>query len=260
MPELVDWTIHPNGTAALTLRRPEAANALSIELLHTLAEGIEALASQPDVRCVVLTGEGHKAFCAGADLKERAQMTPSETKDTVALIGSVVNQLADMPQPTLAVLNGSAFGGGLELALACDIRMAADHIKIGLTETSLGVIPGAGGTQRLPRIIGTAKAKELIFTAKKIDTAEALSIGLLEHVVPSERLPEKIAEMTDAICRNAPIAVRQAKAAVTNGTDAGLEAGLLIEQQAYEATLFTEDRLEGLNAFREKRLPVYKGR
>lgn len=260
MPELVNWTVHSNGTAVLTLRRPEAANALSIELLHTLAKGIEALASQKDVRCVVLTGEGNKTFCAGADLKERAQMTLQETKDVVALIGSVVNQLEDMPQPTLAVLNGSAFGGGLELALACDLRLAADHIKIGLTETSLGVIPGAGGTQRLPRIIGTAKAKELIFTARKIHAAEALSIGLVEHVVPFPRMQKKTSEITDAICRNAPIAVRQAKAAVTNGADAGLQAGLIIEKQAYEATLFTEDRLEGLNAFREKRPPVYKGR
>ncbi|RKD69491.1 short chain enoyl-CoA hydratase [Sinobaca qinghaiensis] len=260
MPEPVTRVIDPNGTATITLQRPEAANALSIELLHALTAIMDELAVQPDVRCVILTGKGDKAFCAGADLKERAQMTPAETKDVVALIGSVVARLAGMPQPTLAMMNGSAFGGGLELALACDIRIAADHIKTGLTETSLGIIPGAGGTQRLPRAIGMARAKELIFTAEKISAADALAIGLVEHVVPASALAEKTAEMSERICRNAPIAVKQAKAAMNAGADIDLPSGLKIEQEAYHATLWTEDRREGLNAFREKRSPVYKGR
>lgn len=260
MPELVNRVIDPNGTATITLQRPEAANALSIELLHALTRVMDELAFHPDVRCVILTGKGEKAFCAGADLKERAQMTPEETKDAVALIGSVVTRLADMPQPMIAMMNGSALGGGLELALACDIRIAADHIKTGLTETSLGIIPGAGGTQRLPRAIGMARAKELIFTAEKISAADALAIGLVEHVVPASKLAEKTAEISERICRNAPIAVKQAKAAMNAGADIDLPSGLKMEQEAYQATLWTEDRREGLNAFREKRSPIYKGR
>ena len=159
----------------------------------------------------------------------------------------------------ICALNGSAFGGGLELALACDIRVAADTAQLGLTETSLGIIPGAGGTQRLPRLIGKGKAKELIFTAKRITAKEAEQIGLVEYVVPREQLMEKAMEIAEQIVVNAPIAVMQAKIAINRGLDVDLATGLRIEQMAYDITIPTKDRLEGLQAFKEKRKPVYKG-
>jgi methylglutaconyl-CoA hydratase len=154
-----------NGVAILTLNRPEAANALSLTMLNEIREIQQQLKFNRNVRCVIVTGAGEKAFCAGADLKERAQMNETEVRQTVSLIRETIHAFEQLPQPVICAMNGAAFGGGLELALACDIRIAADTAKMGLTETSLGIIPGAGGTQRLPRLIGTGRAKELIYTA-----------------------------------------------------------------------------------------------
>ena len=164
-----------------------------------------------------------------------------------------------MPQPVIAAVNGYAFGGGTELALACDIRVAAENAKFGLTETSLGIIPGAGGTQRLPRLVGKGRAKELIFTARRIDASEAKEIGLAEYEVTSDSLLEKAYELAEQIVRNAPIALAQAKFAIDKGYEVDLQTGLSIEQNAYEITIPTRDRLEGLQAFKEKRAPQYKG-
>jgi enoyl-CoA hydratase/carnithine racemase len=259
MSTFVSYQLQENGIAIVTLNRPEAANALSTALLNELSELLGHLAFRKDVRVVIVTGAGEKVFCAGADLKERAGMNETEVRKTVALIRETINQVEQLPQPVIAALNGSAFGGGLELALACDIRVAADTAQLGLTETSLGIIPGAGGTQRLPRLIGTGKAKELIFTAKRITAKEAEQIGLIEYAVPSAQLMEKALEIAGQIAANAPIAVRQAKLAVNRGLDVDLATGLRLEQMAYEVTIPTKDRLEGLQAFKEKRKPVYKG-
>jgi enoyl-CoA hydratase/carnithine racemase len=259
MSSFVSYELLENGIALVTLNRPEAANALSIALLNELSELLGDLAFDKDVRVVMVTGAGEKVFCAGADLKERAGMNEKEVRKTVALIRETINQVEQLPQPVIAVLNGSAFGGGLELALACDIRVAVDTAQLGLTETSLGIIPGAGGTQRLPRLIGTGKAKELIFTAKRITAKEAEQLGLVEYAVPREQLMEKALEIAGQIAANAPIAVRQAKLAVNRGLDVDLATGLRLEQMAYEVTIPTKDRLEGLQAFKEKRKPVYKG-
>jgi methylglutaconyl-CoA hydratase len=259
MSTFISYQLQENGIAIVTLNRPEAANALSTALLNELSELLGDLAFQKDVRVVIVTGAGEKVFCAGADLKERAGMNETEVRKTVALIRETINQVEQLPQPVIAALNGSAFGGGLELALACDIRVAVDTAQLGLTETSLGIIPGAGGTQRLPRLIGIGKAKELIFTAKRITTQEAAQIGLVEYVVPRAQLMEKALEIATQIAANAPIAVRQAKLAVNRSLDVDLVTGLRLEQMAYEVTIPTKDRLEGLQAFKEKRKPVYKG-
>jgi methylglutaconyl-CoA hydratase len=259
MSTFVSYELQENGIAIVTLNRPEAANALSTALLSELSALLGDLAFRKDVRVVIVTGAGEKVFCAGADLKERAGMNETEVRKTVALIRETINQVEQLPQPVIAALNGSAFGGGLELALACDIRVAVDTAQLGLTETSLGIIPGAGGTQRLPRLIGIGKAKELIFTAKRITTQEAAQIGLVEYVVPRAQLMEKALEIATQIAANAPIAVRQAKLAVNRSLDVDLVTGLRLEQMAYEVTIPTKDRLEGLQAFKEKRKPVYKG-
>lgn len=259
MSELVQYTALENGIAIITLNRPESANALSTALLYELSHLLYDLAYRRDVRVVIFTGAGEKVFCAGADLKERSGMNETEVRKTVALIREAINQIEQLPQPVICALNGSAFGGGLELALACDIRVAADTAQLGLTETSLGIIPGAGGTQRLPRLIGKGKAKELIFTAKRITAKEAEQIGLVEYVVPREQLMEKAMEIAEQIVVNAPIAVMQAKIAINRGLDVDLATGLRIEQMAYDITIPTKDRLEGLQAFKEKRKPVYKG-
>ncbi|MGJ7919769.1 enoyl-CoA hydratase [Neobacillus sp. LXY-4] len=247
------------GIAVITLNRAEAANALSVQMLKILQETINDIKFDKSVRCVIITGAGEKAFCAGADLKERAGMEPVEVRKTVTLIRSNINAIEALPQPVIAAINGVAFGGGTELALACDIRVASETAKMGLTETALGIIPGAGGTQRLPRLIGKGRAKELIFTARRIDAWEAREIGLVEYVTPAHSLLDKAMEIANQIVKNGPIAVTQAKFAIDKGYDVDLNTGLSIEQNAYEITIPTKDRLEGLQAFKEKRPPVYVG-
>ncbi|MDE5414940.1 enoyl-CoA hydratase [Alkalihalobacterium chitinilyticum] len=259
MDKKVLLTIDEAGVAHITLDRPEAANALSLQMLYDLHEAIHEVKYNPEVRCVVIKASGEKVFCAGADLKERAGMDPIQVKRTVSLIRGNINDIEALPQPVICALNGSAFGGGLELALACDIRIAADHIKVGLTETSLAIIPGAGGTQRLPRLIGKGKAKELIYTARRVDAYEAEKIGLVEYVVPLESMDQKVSEITSQIAKNGPIALQQAKYAIDRGLEVDLQTGLALEQKAYEVTIPTKDRIEGLSAFKEKRTPNYTG-
>lgn len=248
-----------DGIAIVTLSRPDAANALSIQMVYDLHCLVVNLKNDPNVRVIILTGDGEKAFCAGADLKERNGMTNAEVKKMVRLIGETINEVETLPQPVIAAVNGVAFGGGLELALACDLRVGALESKFGLTETSLAIIPGAGGTQRLPRLIGIGKAKELIFTAKRLTSVEAEAIGILEYVVPRTQLLEKVLSIATAITKNAPLALVQAKLAINKGVEVDLATGLKIEELAYDALIPTKDRLEGLRAFTEKRLPHYKG-
>ncbi|MGQ0554108.1 MAG: enoyl-CoA hydratase-related protein [Planctomycetota bacterium] len=248
--------------AWLRLERPEVMNALSFETLGQLAAHVEALRADRSVRVVLVTGAGEKAFCAGADLKERAGFTLEQTRRFVARIGDVFAALAALPQPTIAVLNGVAFGGGLELALACDLRLAASTASLGLTETSLAIIPGAGGTQRLPRVVGVARAKELIFSSRRLTAAEAHAMGLVNEVAEPAALIARATALAEAIAANGPLAVAAAKEAIEAGQSGGDLAGLLQRERALylERVLPSEDRLEALAAFREKRKPVYKGR
>jgi methylglutaconyl-CoA hydratase len=249
-----------NGIVTLTLNRPDSANALSLALLSEFQEVLTELRFRSDVRVVILTGAGSKAFCAGADLKERRGMDENQVRKTVGQIRGVVEGVANLPMPVIAAVNGVAFGGGTELALAADLRIAAESAKFGLTETSLAIIPGAGGTQRLPRLIGLAKAKELIFTARRIDAATALHIGLVNDVVADAELLPAAYRLAEEIAQNGPIAVRQAKFAMDQGCEVDLRTGLAIEEKAYEVVIPTRDRLEGLAAFAEKRKPLYEGR
>jgi enoyl-CoA hydratase/carnithine racemase len=249
-----------DGIVTLTLNRPEAANALSRALLTELLATLDDLRYDTTARCVILTGSGGKVFCAGADLKERRELDIPGAKRASAMIGEVALKLEALPQPVIVALSGGAYGGGCEIALGGDIRIAAAGIRIGLTETSLGIIPGAGGTQRLPRLVGVSRAKELIYTARRITAEEALEIGLVNHVVVAEQLLEKANLLAHEMVKNAPLSLAQAKLAINKGTDVDLANGLAIESAAYAPLWATEDRLEGLQAFKEKRPPVYKGK
>ncbi|TWI54483.1 enoyl-CoA hydratase [Halalkalibacter nanhaiisediminis] len=259
MNKLVNVEVSEHRIATITLNRPEAANAFSLQMLYDFHEILHDIKFNKEVSVVILTAAGASVFCAGADLKERATMDEQQVRRTVALIRSNVNDVENLPQPVICALNGSAFGGGLELALACDIRIAQTNALLGLTETSLAIIPGAGGTQRLPRLIGAGKAKELIYTARRINALEAERIGLVEYMVPIERLLDKAQKLALEMVGNGPLAMQQAKYAINNGLEVDLHTGLALEQKAYEVLIPTKDRIEGLTAFREKRKPNYKG-
>jgi enoyl-CoA hydratase/carnithine racemase len=248
-----------DGVMTLTLNRPEIMNSLNFDLLRALRDHIEAVRFNKDVRVVIITGAGEKAFCAGADLKERATMPPEKVKEFILTIRNLFTAIENLNKPVIAAVNGIALGGGTEMALAADIRIAAQNALMGLTETRLAIIPGAGGTQRLPRLVGKGKAKELIFTGQRINAEEALRIGLANKICPLEDLLDEARSMAAMICETGPIAIEQAKYAINYGLETDLSTGLAIESNAYWLTIPTKDRLEGLAAFREKRKPVYKG-
>jgi enoyl-CoA hydratase/carnithine racemase len=255
---LVEWE-RKEGISVLTLNRPEVFNALNLPALEQLREITEELRYSKATRVVVVTGAGKKAFCAGADLKERREFTEDQVRRYIHMIRETFHALASLPKPVIAAINGVAFGGGMELALACDLRIADEHAVMGLTETSLGIIPGAGGTQRLARLIGTARAKELIFTAKRINAWEAEKLNLLNQVATGGTVMEAAMETAARINENAPLALAQAKYAIDYGSETDLATGLAMETKAYEVLIPTKDRLEGLQAFKEKRKPVYVG-
>lgn len=256
--------------AWLKLNRPKVHNCLNRQILHEICQAISELSEDRDVRVVAIIGSGSKVFCAGADLAERKGMTEGETLDYLALIQRTMRQVETMPQPVVAAINGSAFGGGTELALACDLRVMMDDATLRLTEVKLGIIPGAGGTQRLPRLIGKSKAKEMILTASPITAQEGKTVGLIHKVVArdpqedvqdgfSATLIQAVKEWAEEIATAAPLSLRQAKRAIDQGFDRDLEAGLALETRAYLELLNTRDRLEGLAAFQEKRKPNYRG-
>ncbi|WP_433930783.1 enoyl-CoA hydratase-related protein [Sorangium sp. So ce119] len=247
--------------AVLTIDRADRRNALSRDALLAFGRLGRELADDPEVRAIVITGAGDKAFCAGADLKERQGMSPDDVRRQVGLYRTELGVLARSPKPVVAAINGVAFGGGLELALICDLRVAAPHAELALPETSLGIIPGAGGTQRLPRVVGEARAKEMILLGRRLTAAEALAWGLVNRVSP-EGTPvvDDAIAWIEPIATGAPIAQAAALRAIEDGYDVPLELGLEIERVHYDETLRSEDRLEALRAFAEKRKPVYKGR
>ncbi|PLR97761.1 enoyl-CoA hydratase-related protein [Bacillus sp. T33-2] len=244
----------------VTLNRPEAMNAFNYDTLAELQQTVELIRVSQEARVVIFTGAGDKAFSVGADLKERKSLSEEEVKRNIYKIGEVFTAIDNLPQPTIAAINGYAFGGGMELALACDFRVSGRGTLMGLTETGLAIIPGAGGTQRLARLIGQARALELILTARKITAEEALAYQLLNKVTEKGELMEACANLASEMLNNGPIALQQAKFAVKQGLNADLQTGLHIERKAYEITIPTEDRLEALQAFSEKRKPVFKGK
>ena len=249
-----------DGVLILTLNRPQVMNSLNFALLHAIGEHMTAVRYNGDIRVIIITGEGRKAFCAGADLKERATLPPEKVKEYIFTIRELFSDIENLNKPVIAAVNGVALGGGTELALASDIRIASTTASMGLTETRLAIIPGAGGTQRLPRLVGKGKGKELIFTGRRVGADEALDIGLVNQICEPEDLIDESFKMAAMICEAGPVAIEQAKYAINHGLETDLHTGLAIESNAYWVCIPTEDRLEGLAAFKEKRKPVYKGK
>lgn len=244
----------------LVIDRAPRLNALSRETLYALGRLGKELVNDPEVRAIVVTGAGEKAFCAGADLKERQGMTSDDVRKQVGLYRTELGVLDHSPKPVIAAINGVAFGGGLELALICDLRVAAPHAELALPETTLGIIPGAGGTQRLPRIVGEARAKQMILLGRKFGAAEALQWGLINRISPLDTpvLEDTIAWI-EPIAHGAPIAQHAALEAIDASFDVSLDRGLELERVYYDETLRSDDRLEALRAFAEKRRPIFKG-
>ncbi|XP_056593069.1 methylglutaconyl-CoA hydratase, mitochondrial [Triplophysa dalaica] len=252
-----------SGIVVFGIDRPKAKNAISKNLVKMMSEAVESVKKNSKVRTVILCSIVPGIFCAGADLKERAKMHQSEVGPFVAKARTLITELGNLPMPTIAAIDGAALGGGLEMALACDIRVAATSAKMGLVETKLAIIPGAGGTQRLPRTVGVSVAKELIFAARVLDGVEAQSLGLVNHAVEQNKSGDaaylRALELAREFNPRGPIAIRMAKLAINQGIEVDLTTGLAIEEACYAQVIPTKDRLEGLAAFKEKRLPRYKG-
>jgi enoyl-CoA hydratase len=245
-----------------TLNRPSALNALTVELLELLERYADEAERDPEVRVLVITGSGERAFCAGADLKTLEQEYAGEVEpdELVDLMHRSLGRIEGLQLPVIAAVRGYCFGGGLELMLAADLCISADDARFGLPEVNVGALPGAGGTQRLPRLVGARTAKELIFTGEPIDAAEAHRIGLVNRVVPAATLLENVLTLADTIGEKAPLAVRKIKEAVDGGLALSLEAGLELERSCHVFLRETEDRREGVTAFVEKRSPHFVGR
>jgi enoyl-CoA hydratase/carnithine racemase len=247
-----------SGVRTLTLDRPPV-NALGRELVDELTVALARLKRDEQARCLILRSSGAH-FCAGADLKERKGMSLDEVRRFVPRLGGLCNALADIPYPTIAAVRGAAAGGGCELVLACDMRVLAEGAKIGLRETALAIIPGAGGTQRLPRLIGPMKAQRWIFAAGMHSAAEALADGVADRVVSDHHLNREVMELAEEIAACGPLANRLAKKAIDAGADLPLERALQLEWDCYQETLDTEDRVEALEAFARKRKPNFRGK
>lgn len=245
------------------LNRPAAKNSFSRSLVNRLSEIVQDLKHDKDVRVVVLRSLVPGIFCAGADLKERSKMAQSEVGVFVSNLRSLLISIEQLPMPVISALDGAALGGGLEMALACDIRTAAEDTKLGLVETKLAIIPGAGGTQRLPRILSPSLAKELIFTSRVLSGLEAHRLGIVNHVSPQnsnkDAAFQKALEIAAEIVPNGPVGVRMAKKAIDKGIQVDIATGYAIEEACYAQVIPTKDRLEGLKAFIEKRKPNYTG-
>ncbi|XP_069685829.1 methylglutaconyl-CoA hydratase, mitochondrial-like [Periplaneta americana] len=252
-----------SGIVVLEINRPEAKNALNRSLTNNFFHAIDSVKYDKNIRVIIVRSVVPGVFCSGADLKERLKLTNLEVNIFVSQLRSLTTAVEDLPMPVIAAIDGAALGGGFELALACDMRTASDNAKLGLVETKLAIIPGAGGTQRLPRLIGPALAKELIFTAKILTGTEALQLGVVNHTAKQNDDGNaaylKALEVARAIVPNGPISLRMAKAAINNGLEADINTGNAIEEAYYAQLIPTKDRIEGLLAFKEKRTPVYKG-
>lgn len=248
-----------NGVAHLALNRHDGKNSLSKKMLEEFNNSVKELSTDKKVSVLVVKSTVEKVFCAGADLKERATVPDDQVGALVEGLRNAFDGLAKLPMPTIAAVDGVALGGGLELALACDIRIAHETALLGLPETGLAIIPGAGGTQRLPRVVGLAKAKELIFTGRRMNGHEALQVGLVSECVVGKTAAERGHELASSIAEKGPIALRMAKQAMDRGMEVPLQAALKIEGECYGNVIFTHDRKEGLLAFKEKRKPAYRG-
>jgi len=244
----------------VTLNRPELMNAMNTAMGEDLLACFDAVHRDRDVRVVVFTGAGDKAFCAGGDLKERNEMTDETWRAQHVIFEQAAFRVLRCPVPVVAAVDGFALAGGCELAILSDFIVASETAVFGVPETTLGIFPGIGGTQLLPRVLGAPLAKELIFTGRRMKVDEAKSHGLVNHVVPAGQAKAKALEIATRIAANGPIAVRQAKKAIAYGMETDLDTAMILAIEAYNATVVTEDRLEGVRAFNEKRKPQFKGK
>ncbi|MEU5093020.1 enoyl-CoA hydratase-related protein [Streptomyces sp. NPDC021356] len=245
--------------AELVLDRPKAMNAVSTDMARSIAGACAALAADPGVRVVVLTSSHERAFCVGADLKERNSFSDADLLKQRPVARAAYTGVLELPMPTVAAVHGFALGGGFELALSCDVIVADRTAVVGLPEVSVGVIPGGGGTQLLPRRVGAARAAELIFTARRLDAAEAREIGLVDLLVEEGRDRAQALELGGRMAANSPVGLRAAKRALRLGHGLDLRAGLEVEDAAWRSTAFSADRAEGVAAFNEKRAPRWPG-
>lgn len=248
-----------NLVTVVTLNRPAVMNALNTQMGLDLIEAFTALASSRDTRCVILTGTGDRAFCAGGDLKQRRGMTDEQWRAQHEIFERAFSAILNCPLPVIAAVNGVAYAGGLEIALCCDFIYATKGARFALTEVSLGIIPGGGGTQNLPRAVGERRAKELILSASPFSADEALAWGLANRVFEPADLMTGAMATADKIARNAPLSVRQAKKAIHRGLQTDLANGMLFEIEAYNLLVPTADRREGIESFNEKRPPRFTG-
>jgi methylglutaconyl-CoA hydratase len=256
----MEWIVENRGAIEVwTIDGEARRNSLSRAMIQELRENLSRIQGRRALRCVVVTGRGDRAFCAGADLKERVRMSDDEVHAFHASLRDSFRDIELAAQVFVAAVNGAALGGGLELALACDLRIASETAEMGLPEVGLGIIPGGGGTVRLPRAIGVARAKDLILTARRVGAAEALSLGLVTRLAPAGRLLPDALELAEQVARNAPVSLRQAKRAVDGGLHLPAEEALDLEHRMYQDCLSTQDRLEALRAFAEKRKPQFTG-
>ena len=248
------------GTTLVTLNRPEVANALNTQMALDLHAVFDGFATAPNrQRCVVLTGAGSRAFCAGADLKERHGMTDAQWQDQHLVFERAIRVIMQCPAPVIAAVNGAAFAGGLEIALAADFIYAADHARFAMTEVTLGIMPGLGGTQTLSRTVGPRRAKEIMLSGRPFTVQQAYAWRMVNCVCSADDLMTHALEMAAAIAANAPISSRQIKRSVDHGLNMDLASGMTFEIEAYNRLVSTEDRREGIRAFNEKRKPVFQG-
>jgi enoyl-CoA hydratase len=242
------------------LSRPEALNAMNTAMGEELLRCFDAFTWDKTVRAVVLTGAGEKAFCVGGDLKERQGMSDEVWRAQHLIFEQGAARILHCPVPVIAAVEGFAMGGGCELAVLSDLIVASESAVFAVPEITLGIFPGIGGTQLLPRIVGAPMAKEMIFTGRRVEAREAKAIGLVNHLVPKGQARAKALEIASTIAQNGPVAVRQAKKAINWGTETDLETGMALAIEAYNVTVTTEDRLEGVRAFNEKRKPRFQGK